>query len=128
MWVGCFRRATDVPYDEPAREFAEVVVMDARRLWIDPDLDCPEQPGGRFASGEAIGTVPDDVDGLVRSQVPGLQADDHLIKPGYPDTQFHGEPRLVVRDGEPVAGVTIYQQRSRWVISVRRCRGVAVGS
>ena len=127
IWVGCFMRATDIPYNEPAPEFAEVMVVDPQRLWIDPDLGCLEEEGGRFADGEAEGAVPEDVEGLIRSEVPGVQADDELVKPGYPGTGWHGELRLVVREAEPVAAVNVYQQRSRWEVSVRRCHGVAVG-
>lgn len=127
IWIGCFKRASDIPYDEPGPEFAEVMVVDPQGLWIDPDLGCLEEEGGRFTDGEAEGAVPEDVETLIRSEVPGIEADDDLVKPGYPGTGWHGELRQVVRDGEPVAAVNVYQQLSRWEVSVRRCRGAAVG-
>jgi hypothetical protein len=128
IWIGCFERASDIPYNESAPEFAEVRVVDREGLWIAPDLDCSEEEGGRFLDGEAEGAAPEDVDALIRSEVPGIEADDAFVKPGYPGTEWHGELRHVVRDGETIAAVNVYQQLSRWEVSVRRCQGIGVGS
>ena len=128
--IGCFDNSRDIPYNERTQEFASITVVDPEGLWSAPDLSCEQQPGGRFIDGEVMGVapVPEDVEGLIRSEVPGIEVDDDLIKPGYPGTEWHGELKHVMRDGESIAAVQVYQQRSRWEISVQRCEGVRIGN
>jgi len=128
LWIGCFERESDIPYNKSASEFAEVMVVDPQGLWVAPDLDCSQEDGGRFLDGEAVGAAPEDVEGLMRAEVPGVETGDVLVKPGYRGTEWHGELRHVIRDGEAVASVNVHQQLSRWEVSVRRCQGVPIGS
>jgi hypothetical protein len=130
IWIGCVESSGDILYSDPSEEFAAVTVVDPDGLWITPNLDCEEEDGGRFVDGEVTGVAaaPEDVGAVIRSEVPGVEPDDELVKPGYPGTQWHGELRHVIRNGEAVASVNVHQQRSRWEVSVRRCQGVPIGS
>ena len=128
IWIACGDRAQDIPYNERAPEFAEVTVVDSEDLWIAPELDCePEEGVGRFVGGAAEGNAPDDVEGIIREVVPGVGADDDLVRPGYPETQWHSEFRHVVRDGRAIASVSLLPQGDRWNLSLRRCLGADIG-
>lgn len=100
---------------------AELRVVDPEHLWVSPDLTC--------AAPERLvvdaGPAPDapDPQQLARAALDGLQAGDRFVKPGYPDTQWHGDLMLVVRDGQPIATFTQYSDGGRWRVDLEACPG-----
>jgi hypothetical protein len=127
MWFGCFRKANDAPYTERAEEFGSITIVDPNRLWTDPQLECRLESGGRFTNGPASGAAPGDPEGIIRDVVPDVRAEDEMVKPGYPGTEFHGELRMIVRDDEVIASADVHQQLSRWEVTVDRCVGASIG-
>jgi hypothetical protein len=123
--VGCFDRAA--PYNEVAREYARITVVDPDDLWVDPAVGCETGEQQRYRDGPAEGNAPDDAEAIIRSTVPDVLPTDQVIRPGYPETQWHGESRLVVRNGSPIATVSVYAQYGRWEVNVRACPGSAIG-
>ena len=124
--VGCFETARDIPYEARSDRFVSITVVDAEDHWVEPRLPCEQERAGEFASDRTVGNQPN-VEGLIRDLVPGVQPTDAFEHPGYPRTEFHAEARHLVREGEAVAQFAVYQQRSRWHVSVWRCPDVAIG-
>ncbi|MGH2788787.1 MAG: hypothetical protein ACRDJV_12940 [Actinomycetota bacterium] len=126
LLVACFQSGDEYPY--AITDFAEVRVVDPDGLWTPPNLDCDrEEEAGRFVDGKAVGYAPKDVEGMIRAQVPGIEADDEIVNPGYPQTEWHSEFRLVVRAGKAVASVSVARQDNNWQVDVRRCPGIEIG-
>jgi hypothetical protein len=126
LLVACFQSGDEYPY--AVTDFAEVKVVDPDGLWTPPELDCDgEEDAGRFVDGKAVGYAPKDVQGMIRAQVPGIDTDDEIVNPGYPQTEWHSEFRLVVRAGKAVASVSVARQDNNWQVDVRRCPGIEIG-
>jgi hypothetical protein len=127
--IGCFGRGADIPYSEVTSDFAEITIVDPDDLWIPPELPCAgyEEEQERYVDGQAKGFVPEDADDLVRSTVPWIVPTDHIIRPGYPETQWHAEFRHVVRNGTPIASASVFQEHGRWKVLVRGCPGAITG-
>jgi hypothetical protein len=127
VFVGCFDEPADPAYYEVTPEYARITVVDPDGLWVEPALGCETAPQRRYRDGPAEGNVPDDPEEMIRSIVPYVLPTDQIVRPGFPETQWHGESRIIVRNGSPVAGVAIYAQHGRWEVAVRACRGATIG-
>ena len=127
VWIGCFKRGRDIPYHEHTSEFAELTIVDPKGLWIEPELACEQEAPRRFVDGKSEANLPDDAEGIIRASVPRVQGDDVVVRPGYPETQWHSEFGHIVRDGRAIASVSVFAQHGRWHVSLRRCAGVEIG-
>jgi hypothetical protein len=121
--VTCISSSQDA--SNGGERFARITVVDPEGLWIEPSLSCRDVQAGTFAGG--FGGADIDVDDVIRRVVPGVTRSDELVHPGYPETPWHAELRQLVRDGEPVAQMTVFQQRGRWQVSVSRCDSYVIG-
>lgn len=127
LLVGCFDGPVDPAYYEVTPEYARIAVVDPDGLWVDPAVGCETGEQNRYRAGPADGNVPDDAESIIRSTVPYVLPTDQVIRPGYPETEWHGEPRLIVRNGSPIATVSVYAQYGRWEVAVRACPGASIG-
>jgi hypothetical protein len=127
VFIGCFERGADVPYADVTQEFARITILDPDGLWIPPELQCTTGEQQRFAGGPAEGTVPEDTDAIIREAVPDVLPTDEIVRPGYPETQWHAEFRHVIRNGEAIASVSVFRQNGRWQALVRACPGSTIG-
>ena len=100
---------------------AELTVIDPNRLWVSPEITCGATDHLELDAGPAPDSP--DPERLARAALDGLRAGDTLVKPGYPDTQWHGDLMLVVREGRPLATVTQYADGGRWRVDVEVCAG-----
>lgn len=100
---------------------AELLVVDPDHLWVSPSLSCASKDHLELDAGPA--PVAPDPERLARATLDGLRSTDTLVKPGYPDTQWHGHLMLVVRDGDPIATVAQYADGGRWRVDVEACSG-----
>ncbi|HEX2295628.1 MAG TPA: hypothetical protein VHN37_10005 [Actinomycetota bacterium] len=130
LYAGCFERLDQVPLhrDEPA--YTSFTIVDPRGLWTDDDLSCAAPAKRRpivtdVAVGEDSTRLPD-FEALIREHVPGLEAGDVLERPGYPGTEFHFEPRIVVREGRRIASLMLVSEDGLWAIWPRACPGSGV--
>jgi hypothetical protein len=128
--VGCF--ASGPRPDDPR---AGVEVVDAERLWRPPSLGCPAVDAGTFFAGLVDDIAAPDSGSpssvswtqIIRASVPGIRLTDLIIRPGYPLTEFHSEPRTVYRGRRAVAGVSVVSQHGRWSVRVRACPSSGIG-
>lgn len=100
---------------------AELTVVDPDRLWVSPELACGATDHLQLDAGPAPDSP--DPERLARDTLDGLRTEDALVKPGYPDTQWHGDLMLVIRDERPIATVTQYADNGRWRVDVEVCPG-----
>jgi hypothetical protein len=100
----------------------ELTVIDPDRLWVSPELTCGAATDRLLLDAGPAPTSPDP-ERLALATLDGLGAGDVLVKPGYPDTQWHGHLMLVLRLGRPIATVTQYADDGRWRIDVEVCPG-----
>jgi hypothetical protein len=113
---------------------ARIEVVDPHGLWRPASLDCAASNGGSFVVGRVDDVAPPSASPafvswtqLVRAAVPGLRLTDLVIRPGYPETEFHSEPRTVYRDGRAVADLSIASEHGRWWVHVRACPASGIG-
>jgi hypothetical protein len=127
--IGCFRNIGDAPYSETnVPEYARITIVDPDRLWIPIGLACDDaRSAGTFDAGRIVADPPASYEHIAREFVPGLKSTDELVRPGYPLTGWHGEPRLILREGEAVAHLDLYRQHSRWEVRVDACPGEDIG-
>ena len=113
--------------------YAAFEVVDPFGLWVEPSLDCETERGGVFKVENTErkttprSVVPRKPTVMLRENVYGILETDQIIRPGYPKTQFHGEPRIVMRDAEGIAVVNIVYSVDEWELHVSRCAGADIG-
>jgi hypothetical protein len=81
-----------------------VLVTDPDGLWISDALPCEETVPYQSPSSE---TAHADLETTARGNLSGLLASDEIVRAGYPQDAFPAATMLVVRDGEPVAAITL---------------------
>jgi hypothetical protein len=66
-----------------------MTVVDPENLWRSPELDCwGAQEVSHLIDGETESRGPEDMEGIIRSNIAGVRFDDELVRPGYPETQW----------------------------------------
>lgn len=100
---------------------ARLRVVDPTGLWVSPEPSCSDQRDHEMD----VGTPPDELAPIpiARSTLSGLHGSDLLLKPGYPQTLWHGNLVVVVRDGNAIADITQYLDHGRWIVHVQACPG-----
>ena len=114
--VSCLRDRASGP--APAFELA---IVDPQELWISPELACSKIVEREFQSRFA-GTEEDAVD-TVRRTIGDLVSEDRIVKPGYPQTRWHGDLVVVIRDGRTIGRVTRAQDQGMWTVTLSICTG-----
>lgn len=106
------------------RSAAELIVLDPDGLWTSPDPACPDletvQLAASFAEGAETPVQ------TARRVVSGLEPSDEVVKPGYPETPWHGDLVVVIRDGVTIGRVTRAQNEGEWNIVVDACPEAAL--
>ena len=127
LYVSCLERVNDAVFDPGDDAYTRFEIVDPRGLWTEGDLDCDvERKRPVVVTDEPLPEDPDRVPGfeaLIREHVPGVDPAVELERPGYPGTEFHFEPRTVVRGGRRVAGLMLVREDGYWAIDVRVCPG-----
>ena len=101
---------------------ARLQVRDPAGLWVPEALDCAEAESGVFETGYLEETF----EATARRALLGLREADRLVKPGYPDTLWHGELHAVVRDGRTVGRVVRVLNHGTWNLTVDACPGTGL--
>jgi hypothetical protein len=114
--VSCLRDRASGP--APASQLA---IVDPQDLWISPQLACSTFEEREFQSRFA-GTEEDAVD-TVRRTIGDLVSADRIAKPGYPQTRWHGDLVVVIRDGRTIGRVTRAQDQGMWTVALSLCTG-----
>lgn len=113
--------------DGRERTPAELIVLDPRGLWVSPDLGCDTSETTEVSVQYAGARETDeDPATTARRAVPGLLGTDDIVKPGYPQTRWHGDLVVVVREGETIGRITRAQDESTWRVVVEACAGSAL--
>lgn len=126
LYAGCFEDLDTAPISSRDPAYTSFTIVDPRGYWTEDDLDC-DSPEKRpeVDTGEPRVEV-EDFEELIREHVPGIRADDLLERPRYPGTEFHFEPRTVVRDGRRIAGLMLVRGDVNWAIAPRVCPGSGI--
>jgi hypothetical protein len=111
--------------DDRARASAVLEIVAREERWLAPDPTCAPlertESSTREIAGEgAIETARRAIDGLL----PG----DELRTPGYPDSTWHGDLLVVVRDGRTIGRITRAQNRGAWSVVVAACPGTGLAA
>ena len=126
--IGCFRTEDDVPYwetDDPA--YDRFTIVDPDGLWVSSELECGAQ-AERSTIETAISTTESpSYEEMARREVPGIRPDDVFQRPGYPEGEWHFEPRTVLREGRRIAGLMFVEAGETWDILVHACPGSGIG-
>lgn len=126
LYAGCFEHLDDASMSPRDPAYTTITIVDPQRLWTPDELDC-DAPEKRRAidTGEPL-VEPERFDELIREHVPGIEPTDDLERPRYPQTEFHFEPRTVVRDGRRIAGLLLVRGDVNWAIDVQACEGSGI--
>jgi len=117
--VSCLRDRASGP--APASELA---IVDPQDLWISPELACSKVVEREFQS-RFSGTEEDAIE-TVRRTIGDLVSEDEIAKPGYPQTRWHGDLVVVIRDGRTIGRVTRAQDQGMWTVALSACTGSGI--
>jgi hypothetical protein len=117
--VSCLRDRASGP-----APVAELAIVDPQDLWISPELACSKFVEREFQSRFA-GTEEDAVE-TVRRTIGDLVSADRIAKPGYPQTRWHGDLVVVIRDGRTIGRVTRAQDQGMWTVALSLCTGSGI--
>ena len=117
MWVGCFEKG-DYPqsYYGGDERYAEFEVVDPRDLWIPLGVTCDSQETLSEKRVEGAENI-DDVEAWLRDKY-DLPSESVRMRPGYPETQWKGNPWVLVKDDETVAYFSAFKDDTAWRITV----------
>jgi hypothetical protein len=104
------------------RMIAHLELRDPARLWTPEALTCADPASGVFETGYREETF----EATARRALPGLLEGDRLVKPGYPETRWHGELHVVVRDDRTVGRVVRVLNQGTWNLTVDACAGTGL--
>lgn len=104
------------------REPATLLILDPQGLWVSPQLACDETLTIDFE----VALADEEPSATFRRSLPGLTEADELMKPGYPQTRWHGDLLVVLREGEAVARVTRAESEGMFDVSVDACPGAGL--
>ena len=131
--IRCLREPRAQVYDPEHPDFAQFTIVDPYGLWNDPALECGA--GDQRRRIKTATRVPDpwrlpDFDQLIRDYLPGVEPDDVLERPRYPESEFKLETRTLIREGRKIATLYLGSARvpgsrrdHRWAIMPVVCPG-----
>jgi hypothetical protein len=117
--VSCLRDRASGP--APASELA---IVDPQGLWTSPELACSKVVEREFQSRFA-GTEEEPVE-TVRRTIGDLVGEAEIAKPGYPQTRWHGDLVVLIRDGRTIGRVTRAQDQGMWTVALSACTGSGI--
>lgn len=97
-------------------------LQDPGGLWIPDALACLDPDSGVFETDYAV----EPFEATARRALLALDDDDVLVKPGYPDTRWHGELHVVIRDEETIGRVVRVLNHGTWNLTVDACPGTGL--
>lgn len=103
---------------------SELAIVDPLDLWISPELACSNVVEREFQSRFA-GTDEEAIE-TVRRTIRDLVSEDEIAKPGYPQTRWHGDLLVVIRDGRTIGRVTRAQDQGMWTVALSACSGAGI--
>lgn len=122
--LGPVELACEAPGIEQRSETVRVTDPDGQ--WISAVLSCEETvPYDRERRQPYA-----DLEKNIRNNVSGVLPTDEIVRAGYPQDSFPAATMLVVRDGEPVAAITLLyiDGEAFWIPSYGEiCRGSGIG-
>lgn len=126
--VGCFRNENDIPVPDPDDpRYAPLTIVDPKDLWVPDDLYCGSEPERSRIETDVAAEDETNFPALAREEVAGLHPNDVVRKPGYPETEWHLNSHVVMRDGDVIAQLSFGTSGGKWEISVRSCPGSGIG-
>jgi hypothetical protein len=87
--------------------------------WTSDALACADPDSGVFETRY----LDEPFEDTARRALPGLWPLDRLLVPGYPETAWHGELHVVLRDDQVVGRVVRVVDHGAWNLSVDACPG-----
>lgn len=115
MLVACFEGGDHPPYYEVDERYGELEIVDVDDLWVSWDLDCSQSTGikdKRVAGAETQA----DVFEWFRDRFDLPSGD--FRRPGYPKTEWKGNPWVLVEDGRTIANIHAWTVDGVWTITV----------
>jgi hypothetical protein len=117
--VSCLRDRSSGP--APASELA---IVDLQGLWISPELACARVQELEFQTRFA--GIQEDAVATVRRTIRSLADGLEIAKPGYPQTRWHGDLLVLIRDGRTIGRVTRAQDQGMWTVALSACTGSGI--
>jgi hypothetical protein len=125
--IGCYHK-DDPPdfFETRGQGYASFTVVDPNGLWTPWTLECE---GTRPLRRSIVAREPrgGDLESVARRIVPGIELDDRLHRPGYPETEFIFELLTVMRRDRRIALLTFFSREPGLRIRVEACRNSGVG-
>ena len=120
MWVACRQRGEPhLPFYEHDPRYDSFEIVDPDGLWVafEPECSNPEEiEWERIEDAETL----EDVEAWVRDRF-GIDGGERL-RPGYPETQWKGDPWVIVVDGRTLAYFNAMRDDVGWVVlNARGC-------
>ena len=112
--VSCLRDRSSGP-----APVAELAVVDPQGLWISPELACSEVEEREFQTPFAGGE--ESALRTVRRTIRDLASGLEIAKPGYPQTRWHGDLLVLIREGRTIGRVTRAQDQGMWTVTLSTC-------
>lgn len=114
MWVACVKKGDHPPFYDFDERYGEFEIIDVHDLWVSWELDCSkttEIKDRRITGAESQ----EDVFEWFRDQFdlpPG-----NFRRPGYPKTEWKGNPWVLVEDDRTIASVHPWRTNGVWTIT-----------
>lgn len=113
-YIGCYAKDEPLPYYESDDRYARYEVVDIDNLWVSWDVEC--------ARSTSVDNEP----------VPGAESQADVFewfrdrfdlppgdfrRPGYPETEWKGNPWVLVDRGRTIAAVHPWKEKDGWVVT-----------
>ena len=120
MRVACYERGDAPRYYSDDERYAEFEIVDPYDLWIPWKVACADPETVRDRKVEGVRSV-DDAERWLRERY-DLPSDSTRVRPGYPDTQWKGNPWVLVHKGETIAYFHAFEEDGEWrIVQARVC-------
>jgi hypothetical protein len=103
---------------------SELSIVDPEGLWISPELACSNVLEREFQSRFA--GVEEDAVETARRTIRDLLSGLEIEKPGYPQTRWHGDLLVLIREGRTIGRVTRAQDQGMWTVTLSACPGSGI--
>jgi hypothetical protein len=102
--------------------FARIRIVDPEGLWTSDRLECSNPTRFLVTHVGRADTSPDQVVWAFA----GVRPDDRVENPAYPRTRYREARRVIIRNGEPIALLSLRKQVKDWWVVVRACPGSGI--
>ncbi len=113
MWVACFEKEDPPGYYGRDPRYVEFEIVDPHALWVPWELECSD---ATTIENERVpsATTQEDVFDWFRKRFELPPGD--FQRPGYPKTEWKGNPWVLVRDGRTIANMQAFKEDGVWTI------------